>query len=145
MKYDQIPGLVPPGEHVDMSAMNEGIFLSVAHVDAIESALANNAGIVAALNIKIDEQSLLAQQTAVAQQAAEGSLATANKELTTASGRITELEARVAELEEEDGITQTAKAIDGGKTKVPFHASPENPANKIADSLLGAPKQAAEA
>lgn len=148
MKYDQILGLVPTGEHCDMSAMNEGIFLSVGHVTAIENALAANASI----KTQFDSEALRAQQAETslatantARETAEASLVTANQTITTQKTKITELEARVAELEEEAPVTATVKEKDkGGKDKVAFHESADSSFNKIADGLLGKPAPKAE-
>ena len=90
---------------------------------------------------------LQAQLTAAqsAQQSAEAALVSANATIATNTTSINTLEARVAELEEDGSIPPTSRAGDqGGKVKMSFHKSPENPMNKIADSLLGAPKPVAE-
>ena len=44
MEHTQIISLVPQGEYFDASAINEGVYLSVAHLDAIEASLAMSAG-----------------------------------------------------------------------------------------------------
>lgn len=43
MEYPKIISLVPQGEHFDASAVNEGVWLSVAHVNSIEEKLNSNA------------------------------------------------------------------------------------------------------
>jgi hypothetical protein len=69
------------------------------------------------------------------------SLNTRTQELATANGTIVDLQARVAELEGEASVQNTSREEDENKRpKSKFHESPENPANKIADSLLGKPK-----
>lgn len=90
------------------------------------------------------ESNLEAANTA--RTAAEAELETRTQELATANTRIQELEARVTELENESGIENTTKQEDKIKAgKKPYHASDENPMNKIADGLLGKPRQAEEA
>lgn len=98
-----------------------------------------------AATAKLQDQALQAQQAVAAQQKAEGELKTANEKIAADAKNIATLTARVAELEEEAPVTATTKTKDGGgKNKVPFHASAENPMNKIADSLLGKPKAKAD-
>jgi transcriptional accessory protein Tex/SPT6 len=89
---------------------------------------------------QVTNQTLLVQQANEARESAEGALATANETIAANATRIEQLEARVSELENEGGITATSRQEDAtGKKKVKFHESAENPMNKIADSLLGAP------
>lgn len=89
---------------------------------------------------QLADQALQAQQANDARQTAEASLTTANETISANNTRIQQLEARVTELESEGNITNTSRGADtGGKVKVKFHESAENPMNKIADSLLGAP------
>lgn len=72
MKYPLLASLVPNGEYFDESAIvNEGGFLSVTHLDAIEKAMSDNAAIVQDVN----EQ-----------------LSTANSTIEQHTARITELE-----------------------------------------------------
>lgn len=47
MEYNNIISLVPQGEHFDASAINEGVWVSQAHLDAIENTLAGNAASIA--------------------------------------------------------------------------------------------------
>ena len=92
MKFQKIAGLVPEGEHFDESAIvNEGGFLSVAHLNAIENALVDTEGLEQA-NASIVELSN-ERDTAVQE------LATATENLTTAQETITIRDARIAELE----------------------------------------------
>lgn len=53
MEYTQLNSLVPAGEHFDSSAINEGIYLTSGHVEAIENALASNSTTVSDLNTQI--------------------------------------------------------------------------------------------
>lgn len=86
---------------------------------------------------RITELETQLQDAGTARQLAETNLATATEEIGT-------LQARVDELESEGGVTKTGKSADGSPTKAPFHLSENNPMNKIADSLMGKPKAAAE-
>lgn len=47
MEYANVIAAVPAGESFDASAVNEGVWLSVAHLDNVEAALAGNASYVA--------------------------------------------------------------------------------------------------
>jgi hypothetical protein len=149
MPYSRITALVPAGEHFDESAVNEGVHLTVGHVSAIENALDASATAAAghktamdALNKKLEDQALQAQQAVAAQKEAEKNLADANKKIETHEARIVELEEQV-DLEENGGaeLPGTKKKADktAGKAKVPFHLDANNPINALADSLLGAP------
>lgn len=82
MENTHITALVPKGEHFDASAMNEGIFITEAHFNAIEESLAGNASIVAGLH------------TAVAN--AEAATNTATAALTTANETIAQRDATIA-------------------------------------------------
>jgi hypothetical protein len=141
MDYTQLNSLVPAGEHFDSGAINEGVYLTVGHVNAIETALANNAGVAQAATEQINTMTAERDAAVTARTTAENNLATANTTIATRDKRITELEARVAELEDEAPISNTSRAEDkGGKgAKVAFHLSDENPMNKLADSLIGKP------
>jgi len=86
---------------------------------------------------RVTELETQLQQANEARTNAETALSTAQTELQTA-------QTRVAELEQEGGISQTSKGADAnnGGEKTPFHLSTKNPANALADSLLGAPQKA---
>ena len=56
MKYPKVKDLVPAGEHFDESAIvNEGGFLSVAHLDAIENQLGVHETDMQNLQTQLDE------------------------------------------------------------------------------------------
>ena len=54
MEYTNIVSLVPEGEHFDASAINEGVWISQAHLDAIETKLGENATAFSGFNEKIE-------------------------------------------------------------------------------------------
>lgn len=75
-----------------------------------------------------------------AKKKAEDDLAAANAAKTKVETDLATATARIEELEADGAVTQTIKQDDKtGKTTVPYHESADNPLNKIADSLLGAP------
>ena len=81
MKYPKIKSLVPQGEHFDESAIvNEGGYISVAHLDALEKTLGENA-------------------TAISGHAA--ALQTANDATTAAEAKVTPLTEEIATLKNE--------------------------------------------
>jgi polyhydroxyalkanoate synthesis regulator phasin len=94
---------------------------------------------VSAASLTQTQQSL--EQVQAQLTTATESLNARTQELATATSRIQELEARVTELENEATLTSTSRQEDGGGSgRKAFHESDANPANKLADSLLGKPK-----
>lgn len=91
MEYTNVSALVPQGEDFDATAVNEGVWLSQGHLDAIENNLAAHASVLA-------EQSIQAQQAVAAQQAAEASLATANQTIADRDAAIVSKDAEIAAL-----------------------------------------------
>jgi hypothetical protein len=141
-KYDLIAALTPATENFDESAIvNEGGYLSVAHLDAIEDKLKEDAASIAAhpaalasLQTKLDDQALQAQQSAT-------ELTTATTTMATQATTITELEAKIAVLQKKPATTATSTTRTEdippvGGAKKAAHLDPENSLNKAADSLL---------
>lgn len=91
MKYPKILALVPAGESFAPEALNEGIWLTEAHMNSIESSLETNAATLASVQGQLSAQALQAQQATAA-------LATANQTITAREARIQQLEAENAEL-----------------------------------------------
>ena len=60
MEYTNIISLVPQGEHFDPTAMNEGVWLTESHINAIESSLGTytSAGTVAQETINDRDQQI---------------------------------------------------------------------------------------
>lgn len=157
MKYPKINSLVPAAEHFDESAIiNEGGYLSIAHLTAIEKNLADSeSGSIAstaALNAAQESlaaatESLTAANTKVEEQTAtitslQSEVATAKTTNETQAARITALEAEVAALgAEESGkgttiITDPKLENDKSDKKVPSYLDDKNPANAWADKRL---------
>ena len=93
-KFPLITALVPAGEHFEeaVATVNEGIYLTVPHFEAIESTLAANEAALATAHA--------ASQTAADQlAAAQTALQAANETIATLNGGISTLQARVTKLE----------------------------------------------
>lgn len=137
MKFPQLNSLVPAGEHFDESAINEGVYLTVAHVTGIENSLAVNASVLAAMQTKVDE-------AAVTITTHDATIAGLNIQAATDKTTIDGLQARLDVLEAKasgKGSVVTAPAATEVVTertdgKVSFDSA-EHPANKFADSQKG--------
>ena len=131
MKYPKIVAQVPAGEHFDDSAVNEGVWLTVAHLNNIEGAFDSITGSeekVGELTVQID-----------------GLVDTAVKDaatIRTQSARIVELEATVEKLEAKpsgNGSVLRAGAKDDsaeGNVGTPSYLDPNDPINQFADSKM---------
>ena len=145
MKYPQLNSLVPAGEHFDESAVNEGVFLSVAHIDAIEQNLAGHEGVLQAVQTQLDtakETNTTHEATIVTHEATISTLTTENKNQ---SDKILELQGIVAKLNKKPSgqgsslqvaaaaeVKEEEKLSENGKARFD---SADHPANKFADSV----------
>jgi uncharacterized coiled-coil protein SlyX len=140
MEYPLVSALVPEGENFDSSAVNEGVWVTQAHLVGIENALTENNSAIA--NHASELQALGGQVTSTneALTAANASLATANETVAAKDQEIATLQAKITELENktEDPKQSSKPKDETGGSKTPW----ENPMNKLADSLLGTPKVA---
>ena len=82
MEYPQIISLVPEGEHFDASAVNEGVWLSVGHINSIEGGITALQQAVATNKVDLDART--------------SELATASQNLSAANATITERDATIA-------------------------------------------------
>lgn len=104
MSFPKVTALVPKDEHFDSTALNEGIWLSAGHLNAIENALAAAAANDTTQASRITE---LTSQLATKQNdltAAQSSLATANTTISGLQGEIVTLKGTPA-----GPIVQTSK------------------------------------
>lgn len=130
MKYSKILALVPLGEHFDESAVNEGVWLTVGHLNIIEVALNSNEGTAAEIETmtgKID--------------ALEGAAVYSSATVNTQAARIVELEAEVAVLSGKPSgngsvLVTTKDELAGDKTPVPSYLDDNDPINQFADSKM---------
>lgn len=148
MSYPKIKSLAPAGEHFDESAIvNEGGFLSVAHLGTIENHLVDNAAAYATLEQQFNEATASATtlQTTIdglntqisgLNDTAIASATTIN----TQANRITELEAQVVALGGQSSGSGTVLVTkkDENVTETPVNSavlpfdSPDRPENQAA-------------
>lgn len=141
MSLPRITALVPQGEHWDSTALNEGIWLTTGHVNAIETALTGNETAVTTLTTERDN---LQQQLTQAQQAATTTATQHTAALAERDGKIITLQGEVATLKKGPAATFTQTttekdAIPAVATAVPSYLDDSNPSNRLADSLFGKP------
>jgi hypothetical protein len=114
MKFPKLTALVPEGEHFDESAIiNEGCYLSIGHINSIESAFIAHDSVVEAANVSATQISSLQEQLTVAQTAASDSAAS----LENSNTRITALEAEIVALNAKTAadFQETVTSEDRGK------------------------------
>jgi hypothetical protein len=146
-KFPKITALVPEKEHFDSSVIGDGVWMTIGHVNAVESALA--ASETATLEAVSTLQGTLSE-TKDSLEKAETSVVGLNatvseKEttITTQSARIQELEAQVAELGGQSSGTGSKPIATNDPPPPPTSSnaiafdSPEHPANIQADALAG--------
>lgn len=111
MEYPRITALVPNGEHFDSSALNEGIWLTSGHVNAIENALEANNGGLTALTTERDN---LQQQLTQAQQDAQTAATQAQNNLQARDQQIAGLQTEIANMKKSPAgeFTQTTTTQD---------------------------------
>lgn len=134
MKYPQLNSLVPATEHFDESAINEGVYLSIAHIDSIEQTLAGSSTLQAGL-----DETIATHAATIA--SLTGEKETAEKELTVNATRIKELQDQVAALSGESSgkgtvISTKADEQNNEDKEVPSWMDDSNPSNQFADKRL---------
>lgn len=127
MEFNNLVALVPQGEHFDQSAIiNEGVFLSLGHVNNIEAALGASAEAIAAAQANVDASQLLVSE--------------ANEALNNANVTIGERDATIAELNQQIAtlkaapaapITTTAKEKDEVEGKQVVESDITKEANRL--------------
>lgn len=126
--FENIISKVPQGEHFDASAINEGVWLSIAHLNNVEQSLAENADAFKAVADDRDAQALAAQQ-------ANEELIAANASHAANAETITALQNEIAELKKGPAgtFTNTTKDADdlGGSGKSKFHTSVDDEAARM--------------
>lgn len=107
MEYPNIIAAVPQDEHFDASAVNEGVWMSEAHLGSIETTLAANTEAIASIKSQFDSEALARQQ-------AETALAAANDSNAEKDNTIAAQAAEIAALKEGPAatITTTTKEKD---------------------------------
>ena len=107
MEYTNIIAAVPEGEHFDASAVNEGVWISEAHLVSLESTLEQNNTDKTAFADQISSAALRAQQ-------AEEQVAAANNVISERDATIAAQAAEIAALKAAPAapITATVKEKD---------------------------------
>lgn len=119
----KIQSLVPAGEHFDPTALNEGIWFTVAHVNAIESALVAAGQTATTLT---GERDAFQSQLTEAKNGASTAATKAAEDLQAANTKITALEAQIEALKKGPaaGFTETTAQQDRqADTKNQFETS----------------------
>jgi len=113
MEFNHIIALVPEGEYFDASAVNEGVWVSTAHLNNIEASLANAGTLVQQANDQVTATLALLDDAALASQQQADVIAA--KDETIAS-----LTAEIATMKQQPAapITQTVKEKDEKDIKV---------------------------
>ncbi len=98
MELNNVKALVPANEDFDASAVNEGVWLSEGHLNAIETELGNNATLVGELKNTIAENATAISTANQAVTDAEAKLATANETITAHESTIQSLNEQIVAL-----------------------------------------------
>lgn len=132
MKYQQINALVPENEHFDESAaINEGMFLSVAHIDAIENALQNSGSVSESIQLELENA-----RTELVQ--VNSDLELANETISNQQSTIDELNLKLEQWARKPtsvsgtivtGAPDEDPEIQGSTKKLPRYDSKDHPAN----------------
>jgi uncharacterized protein (DUF3084 family) len=111
MEYPRITALVPNGEHFDSTALNEGIWLTTGHFNAIENALESGNSSVSTLTTERDN---LQQQLTQARHDAQTSATKAQDDLQARDQQISNLQTEIANLKKGPAgeFTQTTTTQD---------------------------------
>lgn len=102
MEYTNIIAAVPQGESFDPTAVNEGVWVSQAHLNNIETVMANGAAANATLKTQFDSAVLRAEQ--------------AETNVDTSAATIEALNATIAEKDAEIATLKAAAAATVQKT-----------------------------
>lgn len=135
MDYKNIISAVPEGEHFDATAINEGVWMSQAHLNSIETAMAGYAtdlqGAInnTATSIQINEE------VGVLLIAANATIAERDATIEALNGQIATLKAAPAAP-----ITQTAKDIDEQGNTVVFESETTKQARQLRELRDGKKK-----
>lgn len=139
MKYNRINDLVPEGEHFDESAVNEGVWISSAHLGNIESALENASTAQEAVQSRLDETgqtvSDLSEQLDTANQTIadrDATIASMQQQLSAIGGQPSGNGTHVAAA----AAAETAASGTEEKPGIYSLDDPRHPANKTADRFM---------
>lgn len=142
MKYPNLNALVPEGEHFDESAINEGVYLTVAHINAIEQSLSPEPLNQLQQQLDAANQKVTDLQNQLQQAPAADTVANLNQQ-------IQDLKNQISQLGRQSSGTGSAVAAAAAaeteiqKTGKPTLNDADHPLNQAANSYLQA-KQAAK-
>jgi len=143
MKYPNVSALVPEGEHFDESAVNEGVWLTAAHLNHIEQSLGANNSAVAQL-----ETQLQAANNTAAQLHEQLNARPTQESLDAANATIATLQEQVKTLGKQSSGKGTSltpvgqEKTEGGEGKVITLNDAEHPVNQAASAWLNGKKNA---
>jgi hypothetical protein len=118
MEYPNITALVPQGEHFDASAMNEGIWVSQTHFDAIETKLTNGAIAINTHAVDIVEANLKVTEANDQLAAANQTIADRDATIASQAEEIADLKKKAAHPISTTTTTQPDKLNDGASEQI---------------------------
>jgi chromosome segregation ATPase len=127
MKYPQIESLVPEKEHFDLSAINEGVYLTVGHVTNIEESLQTSSTAVEAVQSNLAEANNTIEDL-------NQSISTLNDTVTAHESTISDRDAKITALEAR--VTELGGQSSGKGTTLPVNQDEQDESNKPTPSYL---------
>lgn len=101
--YEKIATLVPEAEAFDSTAVNEGVWLTEAHLGNIETSLANADTVAATLQTQLDAEKQAVTDAQAAVTTAQETITAKDAEIETLKGEVATLKARPAADFKESG------------------------------------------
>lgn len=141
MKYPQIQSLVPEKEHFDLSAINEGVYLTVGHITNIEESLQESSTAVEAVQNNLDAANVaVTELNEIISELNAAATISANT-IADRDAKITDLEARVTELGGQSSGKGTTLPVnhdeqDESNKPTPSYLDDSNPINEWADKKV---------
>lgn len=126
MEYTNIISVVPQGEVFDSSAVNEGVWMSVAHMNAVEKLLSDNAAAVASVKGQFDSEALLRQEAETKLVAANDSNVEKDNTISAQAEEIKTLKAGAA-----GKMKETGKENDSFEDKTVVESEVTKEANRL--------------
>jgi septal ring factor EnvC (AmiA/AmiB activator) len=144
MEYNRIQSLVPKDEHFDATAVNEGVWVSKAHLDAIENQLGQDQATIESHGPAV--QGLTDQITTLTTErdSAKTELQTANDTVAARDSKITEMQSEIDGLKKGPGAQpeQTSREKDElGATENAAYSSDKDPFFQFANNAFGFAKK----
>ena len=141
MKYPQIESLVPETEHFDLSAINEGVYLTVGHINNIEESLQTSSTAVEAVQNNLATANNTIEELNQSISTLNDTVTANENTIADRDATITALEARVTELGGQSSGKGTALAIkqdeqDESNKKTPSYLDDNNPSNAWVDKKV---------